>query len=521
MPMRRDQPLPDLTPRSVLRSQSAPRLKLVLRRALRAAFASTLIAAGCSDSHTDHDANVAGRRTDVAGSGAGVAGRVANAAGRGSDAAGRGSDVAGSGGRLVPPTNPGGGSPSVPTCRGKTRLAVEDLDPAQHVDYVAELVAFDSVGPAQIISDVGARCDTPNPECAEDLDVAQQPNDLTFTQDCGQRGFCRYFFVATDGDQVKRYTNRDELLQFLGGIDTPQEAFLLVEYDGYVVSCPANESPGFIATASAIAGKDGFEVTVMQTTNICPVQMDKVGLTVTREGVVTEISRQKLKALNECSGRRPEGWVAQGRASSNDTLADHFASMASLEAASVTAFEVLAAELTHYGAPLDLIERMHAAAREEIVHARETTALARLLGAEPELPQIEARPIRTLEEIALDNAIEGCVRETFGAAVGCYQADQARDTRIAELMHQLAADEIGHAALAFDLHLWLMPKLSTAGRARVIAAHVAAIDDLSLELEVEPPRVLRELAGLPGRREAARLFDTLRRELWFADEILA
>src|ERR1700755_615484 len=104
MPMRRDQPLPDLTPRSVLRSQSAPRLKLVLSRALRAAFASPLIAAGCTDSHingpgspSDHDANVAGQRTDVAGSGAGVSGRDVNAAGRGSDVAGRGSVAAGRG----------------------------------------------------------------------------------------------------------------------------------------------------------------------------------------------------------------------------------------------------------------------------------------------------------------------------------------------------------------------------------------------------------------------------------------
>jgi hypothetical protein len=310
-------------------------------------------------------------------------------------------------------------------------------------------------------------------------------------------------------------------LALLGGINTPQEAFLLLEYDGYAVSCPENADPGFTVTASAVTGKDGFEVTVMKMLNDCPVQMAKVVATVSRTGVVTEVSSEPLKTTGTCIGRRPEGWLAQSSAVPTGSLADHFATMASLEAASVTAFEVLAAELTHYGAPAELIERMHAAAREEIVHARETTAMARLYGAEPEPPHIEPRPIRTLEDIALDNAVEGCVRETFGAAVGCYQADQARDRRIADLMHQLATDEIGHAALAFDLHLWLIPQLSLSARARVIAAHVAAIDDLSRELEIEPPRALRELAGLPGRVEATRLFDTLRRELWFAGEIMA
>ncbi|HET6334353.1 MAG TPA: ferritin-like domain-containing protein, partial [Polyangiales bacterium] len=210
-----------------------------------------------------------------------------------------------------------------------------------------------------------------------------------------------------------------------------------------------------------------------------------------------------------------------GTAFSGSMVADHFAVMAELEAASVTAFEVLAAELAHHGAPADLIERLHEAAREEIVHARETTAMARALGAEPKPPRIEPKPIRSLEAIALDNAVEGCVRETFGAAVGCYQAERACDPQIAALMQQLSADEIGHAALAFDLHDWILPQLSAAARARVIAARVAAVDALAAELQIEPDEALRELAGVPGPREAAKLHDTLRQELWLAGEITA
>ncbi|NIS36796.1 MAG: ferritin-like domain-containing protein, partial [Actinobacteria bacterium] len=46
-------------------------------------------------------------------------------------------------------------------------------------------------------------------------------------------------------------------------------------------------------------------------------------------------------------------------------------------------------------------------------------------------PVIEDAPVRTAYEIALENAVEGCVRETFGALVGAHQALRASDPSIA------------------------------------------------------------------------------------------
>jgi hypothetical protein len=48
----------------------------------------------------------------------------------------------------------------------------------------------------------------------------------------------------------------------------------------------------------------------------------------------------------------------------------------------------------------------------------------------------------------LDNAVEGCVRETFGAAVGLWQAKQAGDAKVAKAMRQIAPDELIGARLS-------------------------------------------------------------------------
>lgn len=51
-----------------------------------------------------------------------------------------------------------------------------------------------------------------------------------------------------------------------------------------------------------------------------------------------------------------------------------------------------------------------------------TRRLAARYGATAPRPRVERAPVRSLEDIAVENAVEGCVRETFGALVGAWQA---------------------------------------------------------------------------------------------------
>jgi hypothetical protein len=112
----------------------------------------------------------------------------------------------------------------------------------------------------------------------------------------------------------------------------------------------------------------------------------------------------------------------------------------------------------------------------------------------------EAR--RTLEDVARDNAVDGCVRETFGALLGSVQAARARDARLRAFFAGIVEDELAHAALAWDLHRHLVRRLSTAARARVLAAQTRALAELGDGEESPSSLVLRAGALTAAERRA-------------------
>jgi hypothetical protein len=107
-------------------------------------------------------------------------------------------------------------------------------------------------------------------------------------------------------------------------------------------------------------------------------------------------------------------------------------------------------------------------------------------GVVPPVPRAP-REVRDLESIARENAVEGCVGETFGAAVAAWQAASSADAEIASAMRAIAPDELRHAALGWAVHAWIQRRLPTAARERVLAARDEAARDL-----VEKSRATRE-----------------------------
>jgi len=105
--------------------------------------------------------------------------------------------------------------------------------------------------------------------------------------------------------------------------------------------------------------------------------------------------------------------------------------------------------------------------------------------------RVIVREPRELEAIARENAVEGLVREAYGARVA--------------LDPIIAADEERHAALAADVHAWVRPRLPYAARLRVDEARDATRAALVAECAVEPPRALRETLGLPDATRAVEL----------------
>ena len=134
--------------------------------------------------------------------------------------------------------------------------------------------------------------------------------------------------------------------------------------------------------------------------------------------------------------------------------------------------------------------------------------LARCFGAEPEAPQNEPQPRRARFEFPLDNAVEGCVRETFGALLAHHQAGLASDPVIAAQMARITEDETRHAELSWHVAAWLEPQLSAAERAELQRASVAAREQLGRESWVDALAEADRLAvGLPSARVARALLE--------------
>lgn len=201
-------------------------------------------------------------------------------------------------------------------------------------------------------------------------------------------------------------------------------------------------------------------------------------------------------------GRRPEGLSAPTLAPDRG---GYFARAAFLEGASVPAFERMAAELRSFGAPGALIERAEAACADERRHCAAMTALARRFGANAEPVRVGPFEPRSLEDFAVENAVEGCVFETFAAAVAMHQARHAEDAAVRRAMAVIAAEELAHAALAHDAHAWALAALDDARRGRVARAAADALDRLydSIAREGDLDAV-RAWAGEPPARRRAR-----------------
>jgi hypothetical protein len=213
-------------------------------------------------------------------------------------------------------------------------------------------------------------------------------------------------------------------------------------------------------------------------------------------------------------GRLPAGF-RPSPARAEDELGRFFGEAAELEAASVHAFRILANELRALEAPDHLVHAARLAAADEIRHARATTRLARRFGADPIEVRISARPLRPLGEVALENAVEGCVGETWGAMLADWQARSAADPGIRSTMAAIAPDENRHAELAWAVDAWVATQLRPDAYARVVAARRLAARTLRHELLLDPPDILVDRAGLPSAAEAKSLYQRIEQR-WLA-----
>lgn len=388
-------------------------------------------------------------------------------------------------------------------CVGGLRNVLADLKTTRSYDYIELRQRFDGQK-AHVMMARGEPCARAGDADACHRELARA-GDSGFGSSC-HPAHCDFQVVLTDSSGVHRFTSLGELAGLLGPIDTPGEAWLTAFADGHsVLGC--DESPPQRAGS-------GFMLSVHEMIAECPVVVADVTLSVASDGSVRVLKTANKKQTGACVGRRPPGLRAPREVRRATGLAGYLAACAHLEAASVPAFERLGKELARLGAPVSLVESCDRAARDEQRHARSMGELARAHGAEPAPVELGEVPLRDAASLALDNAVEGCVRETFGAAVGLYQARHASDPRIRFALHRIARDEVEHAALAWKIAAWVEPLLLPDEREHVRRARRRALALLRGELMEEPRASLRAVAGLPPPASAMAMFETLERTLW-------
>ena len=212
-----------------------------------------------------------------------------------------------------------------------------------------------------------------------------------------------------------------------------------------------------------------------------------------------------------CTGRRFAGYRHARAAAS---VGGHFAEMARLEAAAVFAFERLQDELAGLGAPPRLVHRARRSIDEERRHARVVGRIARRFGVLPRAPRRPRFRRRSLERFAIENVVEGCVRETYGALLATWQAEHASDPATRRALRAIARDETRHAALSHAVAAFVEPKLAPDERARVARARRRALRDLRRAIRRAPSADLVRVAGLPTAEQASALVDALSYFFW-------
>lgn len=194
------------------------------------------------------------------------------------------------------------------------------------------------------------------------------------------------------------------------------------------------------------------------------------------------------------------GWLARG---------------ATVERIAAAAFDRLADELASMGAPEFIVREARESAEHERAHFDALASFARREGAEPVIAEPQPFAARTLADIAIENAGEGCVRETLGAVMMAYQSRNAEDPALRAALEKIADEESQHSAWSWALDQWARSVLDAETVARMDATRARAIAELSRDLcGADPSPELAQRAGMPSASAVRAMIRELDASLW-------
>ncbi len=378
--------------------------------------------------------------------------------------------------------------------------ALDGITPAKAVDFMElrQTVPFSDPPMIDAIATQGVFCSkSTSATCSETFNMLNVTTGWSITQ--GELGTSTRFLVFTRGDEVGTVTSLQELKTFLAPIDNPRDAV-------FVITNELSEHSVICDELNATKSGDGFNI--LTTSGFACGEGSHRDEHVVHVSSTGEVTIETTVIVEQgdpgCAiGRRPEGLLPTSSLRQTRNAGTFFADAARLEAASVFAFEQLENELRAYRAPRTLVRDARRARNDEVRHARMTRRLAKKNGGRPMTARVRRPEPRSWLEFVKENAVEGCLRETFGALVATYQAQQATDTQIRSAMDVIARDETRHASLAWRIAKWAEARLSVEEQAQVRALQRAELQRMACRLAQEDAPIAE--AGLPGRNESLRL----------------
>ena len=206
-----------------------------------------------------------------------------------------------------------------------------------------------------------------------------------------------------------------------------------------------------------------------------------------------------------------------------DALRRAWLADAALEHASVASFARFSLELMAVGAPAALVAGAHAAALDEVEHARACYALAAAYGDEraegarvgPGAMALDGLSLRiALLEVATAAVVEGCVGETIAACAALRAREFCADPVVAAVLERIAADELVHAELSYRFVAWALGKLGVGARPALRAAFERGLRQLEASEGPRPDELAAYRAA--GRLDGdafARVVRTARSEI--------
>jgi hypothetical protein len=288
---------------------------------------------------------------------------------------------------------------------------------------------------------------------------------------------------------------QSNFFEWVGPVDSIERAALRARIEPFreITTCAKFAEAGFSCAPGSdpkgipVKVLDGaFEVATYGQRNICGHNgkwgnAEVIGVVrVNRQGEIDEVPNVLTDAIDKKAQETVTcHYPRKGRhdASFRDAPRDDPSELAYLEraereeAAAVLAFERLARELEVHGAPASLVASARRSANDERRHAALfRSAVARRSGERAAVGEASvASAVRSLREVLLENAREGCANEAYAAVVATHQGLHAPE-RMRGLFASIARDEQEHARLAYAIHAWGRSVVDARTRAEIDAA---------------------------------------------------